>query len=590
MADWEAVRQLGGHVITPQAPSGGPVEEAPAWDALRAEMGKIGSLHVTAPVNWAAVVSLGSTILQQHSKHLLVASYLSRGLFACHGYAGLEAGLALYHDLLTTHWESLFPPKRRMRGRSEALRWLVEEVGKAVTQRPPTDAEADAVQRCVTVLQPLADGVHALMGQEAPAFSLLLGQLHTYAQQWLSRSPTPPAASPPQTVATSATASAADRTAAAPAETPSTAVPAAAGALPLAAAAPAVSSMTEAARAAVTILGTLGQGVPPIDLAETATDEEISRSLRPIQEVLSNAAVALFRTNRLADPRPYKLARMAAWLRVSQAPAPDPQRGGMITRLPGPDPALLGRWQQALQMQQFANLIMESEQQFAQSIFWLDTHRYTALALEGLGYTVAKHAVIEELAALLRRFPPLLDLHFAPRADGTALPFAEAQTRLWIAHAVLPDAAASTPAGSAEGEDASPPGLGQAMQDAQQLAAQGELRAALSVLQAGSQQAASQRERFLWRWHLARLSAEAGRLDLAIPQLEWLEECMQRFALEEWEPALCVQVLSLLHACYSKRHAAQTPPSEVFAKQVVRIYNCLCRLDVTALLAANPLP
>jgi type VI secretion system protein VasJ len=123
--------------------------------------------------------------------------------------------------------------------------------------------------------------------------------------------------------------------------------------------------------------------------------------------------------------------------------------------------------------------------------------------------------------------------------------------------------------------------------EAKQLAAKGKVIDGAALFQAGQQQAASQRERFLWRLQQARFCAEAGMLEVAVPQLEFLGEQAERFALEEWEPWLSLEVVQLLLQCYYKlMQKTPNPPAELVEK-AQRLHTRLCRLDVTAALALD---
>src|SRR5262249_35589191 len=157
--------------------------------------------------------------------------------------------------------------------------------------------------------------------------------------------------------------------------------------------------------------------------------------------------------------------------------------------------------------------------------------------------------------------PGVLDLKFA---DGT--PFADDQTRVWIEGAVslpLQERPAVTSAASTD-NGAQPPPWVQAAQEAKQLAAQGRVMEGATLLQSGQQQAASQRERFLWRLQQARFCAEVGLLEVAVPQLEFLGEQAERFALDEWEPRLSLEVVQLLLQCYYRlKQKTTSPPAEL---------------------------
>jgi len=134
---------------------------------------------------------------------------------------------------------------------------------------------------------------------------------------------------------------------------------------------------------------------------------------------------------------------------------------------------------------------------------------------------------------------------------------------------------------------AQPPPWVQAAQEAKQLAAQGRMIDGAALFQTGQQQAVSQRERFLWRLQQARFCAEAGVLEVAVPQLEFLGEQAERFGLEEWEPWLSLEVVQLLLQCYYRLLQNAKNPAAELVEKAQCLHTRLCRLDVTAALALD---
>ena len=127
----------------------------------------------------------------------------------------------------------------------------------------------------------------------------------------------------------------------------------------------------------------------------------------------------------------------------------------------------------------------------------------------------------------------------------------------------------------------------QVMEEATHLAAAGKMIAGAALFQAGMRQAASQRERFNWRLQQARFCFEAGAFEVAIPQLEFLQEQGERFALDEWEPALSLEMVQLLLQCYYTYMQRTKKPTTEMLEKAERLHVRLCRLDVAAALSMN---
>jgi len=158
-----------------------------------------------------------------------------------------------------------------------------------------------------------------------------------------------------------------------------------------------------------------------------------------------------------------------------------------------------------------------------------------------------------------------VDLKFA---DGT--PLAGEAARLWI----LNELGALPAKGAAGGGGGRPTEA--VLPEARKLAARKEFDRAAALVQKALQGALSRRDRFAARLDLARLCLEGGRPELARPVLEALDQEARTFPLEEWEPALCVELAAELVKCYSALSAPE---------KAEEAYGRLCRLDLPAALA-----
>jgi hypothetical protein len=81
-----------------------------------------------------------------------------------------------------------------------------------------------------------------------------------------------------------------------------------------------------------------------------------------------------------------------------------------------------------------------------------------------------------------------------------------------------------------------------------------------------------------------------GLLEVAMPQLEFLQEQVDRFGLEEWEPALGLEVEQLLLECYYALVKKTKEPPNTLVEKAARLHARLCRLDVTAVLTLDGKP
>jgi len=132
---------------------------------------------------------------------------------------------------------------------------------------------------------------------------------------------------------------------------------------------------------------------------------------------------------------------------------------------------------------------------------------------------------------------------------------------------------------------------------ARQLAVGNKFKEGLSRLHEGGKQATSRREQFYWWLEQARFYYDNQQVALAIPQLEFLEEQVQRFSLEEWEPTLSIEVARLLLLSYNGLPDNQKQKSNILFKgtkqedaikpDIKKLYARLCRLDMAAALEVS---
>jgi type VI secretion system protein VasJ len=605
-----ALATLGAQPITPESPCGASATDEPSYENLKAEMAKLQS-PTAEPVDWTLVVGLACGILKDTSKDLLVASYLCRGLFELQGYSGLETGLTIYRDLIETYWDALFP--QRERRRRAAIDWMAEKLGSVLSRRKPAPDDSGAVQHCYGLASQIAGALDEHLGPNSHDMSLLYVPLRE-----LQESLDIPGESQPATAAPFGQAPESSAAAAQPAEEQrETPGPEALAAETTPVPSPGTASGTETApaaaaeRPAVTPLeratATPPEAPPesreaPQTSAPAAaggsvevpssfeTETQAFRALRDCQGILRNV-VAFFLRKDLTNPLPYRLNRISTWMLVTQAPPSQEQR----TQVQPLQPAVIQGYEEMLQQQNYVRLLSEIETFFPKAAYWLDAHRFTAQALEALGssYAGARQAVIDELASFLRRVPEVLDLTFA---DGT--PFASDEMRAWMEREVLGQTrsrrrarVAPIPAPSpsevvvSQTDGDGPAPWTQVAVEAHRLRAEGKVIEGAALFQHGQKRAASQRERFMWQLQQARYCLQVGLIDVAVPQLEYLQEQVDRFTLEVWEPELSQEVLRLLLLGY---HTLQAEAEQVPAgldDKTVRVHARLCRLDVTAALA-----
>lgn len=517
--------------ISPDSPTGTLLgTEDPDFDQLQTEINKLQSL-TREPVDWHEVIRLSISILTKKSKDLRVLSYLCLGLFNQQGYAGLSLGLTVYRDLIENFWETLYPALKRKRGRLGAITWLSEKVGAKVSQDEPELKDREAINKCNDLLKRITELLDDRLAEDSPG----LGELHRPIQERLK---TLESLAPPREE-----------------EKPK----------------PSPETLTQTLPAKE---GIIRRAVSSIFKPEEITSvEQANKAIKEAQGIIRRAASFLRETDS-TNPLPYRISRAVSWMDVNSLP--NNNKGRTLIPPPSEKPE---KYEQALANGNARAVLAEAESRFPQVLLWLDLQRFVAQAMSALGlsYQEAQKAVCEELRSFLSRLPGLIDLQFQ-----SGLPFANDQTKLWIKNEILPaKAGESPPEGEAEQDQ-----LKEAEKKARRLISEGKLRDAVALLQKGLAQLPVRRDQFLWRLSLARLCLEAGHPQLAVPQLESLDEESNRFSLEEWEPALSLDVLRSLLQCQYKliEESKKRPPPPELTERVNQLYARLCRLDAVSAL------
>jgi type VI secretion system protein VasJ len=314
--------------------------------------------------------------------------------------------------------------------------------------------------------------------------------------------------------------------------------------------------------------------------ASVGSEDDFNRAVEAVRPALRSIG-EWKRTQNPRDPMAYRLPRIATWIAIKQAP---PASAG-VTTIPAPQPAeTLAKLEGRIAAQQWAGVLEETESRMSGSVFWLDLHYFAYTALRGMGpeFFPASEAVAGEVRGLLQRLPELAELSFAG-----GMPLASDASRAWIRETVMaaPGGGGAKSSGglALAPEGGEPEGLGEARERAAGLVGEGKLTEAVRLFEAGAARAVKARERAAWKVALARVCADVGRHDVALAQLEALEDDLRATTLEAWDPELASQMLRLLLAARQKAVPAGAAGAEDHQK-LRELLRRLARLDVAAAL------
>ncbi len=507
--------------ISDASPAGSDATYSEGANLARQELAKLETLTSDKP-DWRRVYDECDRLLRTETKDLVVVTQLTQALHALHGLEGLTLGLTATAGLLDDYWDSMWPPISRLRRRANALSSLAERLSLSLASAPASSSDVLALDSVEEALTRLTSTVALRFGADVPDLSPLQSALQGLRRASLQATPPSAVVSSPQAVTQ----------------------------------APPFEGATDASRGPT-------EPVPVASLASTEASEiagfldgtgrALLQAASVLRDVDSNSALAC------------RLLRIGAWLDIEALPSADPQG---TTRIAPPD----RRAQQALAdyvgAERWEAVLAQAEGMFPDDVFWLDLQYYAARAHTQLGGTHATLALLvhSHTQELTRRLPGLLQLHFS---DGS--PMASSQTRAWLEPAppVVSHAAASNE--GAVGEHALPPSVREAV-------LRGDKGATpdLDLLL----KAASVRASFCIRLELSAAFVARGSLEAGIALLCGLEQELDVYQLERWEPELAQRVLRELWSALQRQQAT----NGVVHPEAGRVCARLARLLPSALL------
>lgn len=463
-----------------------------AFEDLQAEVDKIGSPSASEGINWQRVSTLSEGILTNESKDLLVASYYTVSLIHTENISGLTASIQVYRDLLETFWDTMFPKKKRMRGRIAAVEWWVEYSTSALESL-------------------------ALQAVEESQKKSLLEDCERLNQLLLNLFPEPISIKPlTRVIETLSILRDMEKT---------------------------EEVVTKKEETEAPLKETPVPPPEPIVQHSLVSSDEAIKGILSSNEHIRRAAIALVEHD-LPNPLGHRALRTAIWAVLDSLPHAVENK----TIIPPPEPHIVTALQGLSSRGDWINLSTTAEKQFPEYIFWIDLHRYCATGLENLGppYAKALEAVSQETASLIHRLPGILSLQFS---DGS--PFANEETLEWCQNISSGGSSMDITSGfsTMDGDTDEANQLNTAIQQAGQFLREKKLTDAINLLQKGLQEAHSAKESMQWRLALVQILIGGKKAEIALPHCELLTEELTYYNLESWDPNQALIVYKTFYHC-----------------------------------------
>lgn len=503
--------------------AGPDVSLEPEFEAVKGEIDRLSNLSGKAP-DWRSVRNGASELLSKRTKDLRLATWRALAQLQLDGWPGLADGVVVVRDLAADFWDDAYPSAKRARGRASLFTWLADQAKVALTALPVTRDDAEQVRLVEALFAELDVLFDAKLGS---AYSGI-GPLRSTLREKLREIP--------------------EEEIAAGAEGPA----------PTTGDAPVATAASGEGGAGLPALGAIALSAPTAPRAVANMTEAIA-AVRAQGDALVQLAASL----RRSDPAhgfPYRLSRACAWLAIDASPKAQGDR----TTLESPPAGTRTRLVQLRADEEWGELLALAESTFGRHPLWLDLQRFAATALERQGglFVAARDAIGRESVGLVARLPRLLELEFA---DGSRL--CDEDTRTWLDAEARRHEIALGPADRTHLEDRAD--VRRRFQRANELAAAGEVAAALGVAYELAERAPDARTRFLQRIAMVRLAVKHGAHAIGTSVMEQLVNESDERRLEAWEPRLAAQLyVCQLEACQAR---GDEPDRSVIDK--------LCRID-----------
>ena len=377
--------------ISAEEPAGTDVKYDEDFEKIEAEVAKLSSPTESGTLDWALVVKLSEEILAHKSKNLLVAVYLSYALLKQRGIPGLIDGIQVIAEMLETYWETLYPPLRRIKGRMNAIEWLLDKVSKELEKAPAIVVEQAQKDAFMADLKKIDDFLNDKV-EDAPLFYNLI-QL---ADMKLTSAEVPSAPPEPQ--------EAQER----PQETQ-----------PESQELPTPTEDAQEERANVTPSAAAVKASPHPSAQSDDDAQHTFESMVNDLNILTGEMIAAqdYRSEL------FMINRAFAWLDIETLPASEEQ----VTMLPPPDTQERELLQKLFDAHDYSALLWAAESRITTYLFWLDLHYYVADALRSLGFTQASDVVLQQTRYFVEKLPGVQRLTFSDKT-----PFADERTKAWL--------------------------------------------------------------------------------------------------------------------------------------------------------------
>jgi len=344
--------KLGITPIDGENPAGNNVKYDEDFEKIESEISKLTSPTASSEVDWGLVAKLSEKILETKSKNILVSVYLSYALFKTQGVEGLGNGTKVLADLLENYWDTLYPPLKRIKGRKNAIEWLLDKLNKEFEDIEPQEVQDELKDELLLDLKRIDNFLNEHI-EDAPLFYNLIKLidmkllLHVELQDEVVEE-----------------------------------------------------------KVKDDLIEPKSEKKPLKDIS--TVDKDIEKDFLALVSSLSLFTGEMIKTKDYRSEL-FVINRAFAWLDVEESPSVT----NNITMLPPPDTQEVELLQKLYNEKNFDSLLWAAESRITTYLFWLDLHFYVAESLKNLGQVQASQSVLEQTRYFIKKLPKLENLTFS---------------------------------------------------------------------------------------------------------------------------------------------------------------------------------
>lgn len=360
--------QLGIKPIDEKNLAGEDIKYDEDFELIQSEISKLISPSASNEIDWGRVSKLSYHILETKSKHLLVAVYLSYSLYKLRGIDGLNDGVLVLSDILENYWENLYPPKKRLKGRVNAIEWWIEKVSKDIENMDNLVVDESQKESLLSNLKKIDDFLNEKL-DDAPLFYTLLKLLEMKLDVQKKE------------------------------------------------------AISEASKE------NISPSTTKTTVVENTSVKEIEGKNLDAQDDFKYLTERLgVLLGQMIEEKDYRAElfisnRAFAWLDIDSLPSSQKN----ITMIPAPDAQEIEMLSSLYEQKNYEALLFSAESRISSYLFWLDLHYYVAKSLEHLEQIESSNIVYQQMQYFIKKLPNIQKLSFSD-----SMPFASEATKKWL--------------------------------------------------------------------------------------------------------------------------------------------------------------